>query len=89
VLLLVQVQLPLNDAEADTRHYNDDHADIRRFGAASSKVIVLIYHSPVLCLRVPLFPYCILYIGKKWPSFLLLVLAQVQLPLDDDATATM
>jgi hypothetical protein len=56
VLLLVQVQLPLNDAEADTRHYNDDHADIRRFGAASSKVIVLICHSPVLCLRCPSFP---------------------------------
>jgi hypothetical protein len=56
VLLLVQVQLPLDDAEADTRHYDDDHADIGRFGAASSKVIVLICHSLVLCLHWPSFP---------------------------------
>jgi histone-binding protein RBBP4 len=48
--LLVQAKLPLDDAEADTQHYDDDHADIGRFGAASSKVIVLICHSLVLCL---------------------------------------
>ncbi|EMS68082.1 WD-40 repeat-containing protein MSI1 [Triticum urartu] len=27
-LMLAQVQLPLDDAEADARHYDDDHADI-------------------------------------------------------------
>jgi hypothetical protein len=56
VLLLVQVQLPLDDVEADTQHYDDDHADIRRFGATSSKVIVLICHFLVLCLRWLSFP---------------------------------
>jgi hypothetical protein len=56
VLLLVQVQLPLDDAEADTRYNDDDHADIGGFGAASSKVMVLVCHSLVLCLRWPSFP---------------------------------
>ena len=37
-LMLAQVQLPLDDAEADARHYDDDHADIGGFGAASGKV---------------------------------------------------
>ncbi|PWZ56571.1 hypothetical protein Zm00014a_031834 [Zea mays] len=36
-LMLAQVQLPLDDAEADARHYDDDHADIGGFGAASGK----------------------------------------------------
>ena len=37
-LMLAQVQLPLDDAEADAPHYDDDHADIWGFGAASGKV---------------------------------------------------
>lgn len=37
-LMLAQVQLPLDDAEADARHYDDDHAEIGGFGAASGKV---------------------------------------------------
>ena len=40
-LMLAQVQLPLDDdddAEADARHYDDDHTDIRGLGSASSKV---------------------------------------------------
>jgi histone-binding protein RBBP4 len=55
-LMLAQVQLPLDDAEADARHYDDDHADIGGFGAASGKVTVPICDSPFLCLRWPTFP---------------------------------
>jgi histone-binding protein RBBP4 len=55
-LMLAQVQLPLDDAEADARHYDDDHGDIGGFGAASGKVAVPIYDSPSLCLRSPSFP---------------------------------
>ncbi|ONM07063.1 nucleosome/chromatin assembly factor C [Zea mays] len=40
-LMLAQVQLPLDDAEADARHYDDDHADIGGFGAASGKVQIV------------------------------------------------
>ncbi|TVU18587.1 hypothetical protein EJB05_34694, partial [Eragrostis curvula] len=40
-LMLAQIQLPLDDAEADACHYEDDHTEIGGFGAASSKVKIV------------------------------------------------
>ncbi|KAL5210809.1 hypothetical protein ABZP36_006432 [Zizania latifolia] len=40
-LMIAQVQLPLDDAEADARHYDDDHAEIGGFGSASGKVQIV------------------------------------------------
>lgn len=37
-LMLAQVQLPLDDAENDARHYDDDRADVGGFGCANGKV---------------------------------------------------
>ena len=37
-LMLAQVQLPLEDAENDARHYDDDRADVGGFGCANGKV---------------------------------------------------
>ncbi|KAF2324360.1 hypothetical protein GH714_012852 [Hevea brasiliensis] len=37
-LMLAQVQLPLDDAENDARHYDDDRSDFGGFGAATGKV---------------------------------------------------
>ncbi|KAF0919771.1 hypothetical protein E2562_031467 [Oryza meyeriana var. granulata] len=41
-LMLVQVQLLLDDAEADARHYDNDHAEIGGFGVTSGKVTQLV-----------------------------------------------
>jgi histone-binding protein RBBP4 len=40
-LMLAQVQLPLDDAENDARHYDDDRSDFGGFGAANGKVLLL------------------------------------------------
>ncbi|KAJ6401602.1 hypothetical protein OIU84_016910 [Salix udensis] len=40
-LMLAQVQLPLDDAENDARHYDDDHSDFGGFGAANGKVQII------------------------------------------------
>ncbi|KAF0892935.1 hypothetical protein E2562_020054 [Oryza meyeriana var. granulata] len=45
-LMLAQVQLPLDDAEADARHYDDDHAEIGGFGAASGKTRFKTFSDP-------------------------------------------
>lgn len=37
-LMLAQVQLPLEDAENDARHYDDDRPDVGGFGCANGKV---------------------------------------------------
>lgn len=38
-LMLAQVQLPLEDAENDARHYDDDRSDFGGFGCANGKVL--------------------------------------------------
>jgi len=40
-LMLAQVQLPLDDAENDARHYDDDRPDIGGFGCANGKVQII------------------------------------------------
>ncbi|KAL0348271.1 UNVERIFIED_CONTAM: WD-40 repeat-containing protein MSI1 [Sesamum angustifolium] len=37
-LMLAQVQLPLEDAENDARHYDDDRSEFGGFGCANGKV---------------------------------------------------
>lgn len=37
-LMLAQVQLPLEDAENDARHYDDERSDFGGFGCANGKV---------------------------------------------------
>lgn len=50
-LMLAQVQLPLDDAENDARHYDDDRSDFGGFGAANGKVLssphISILHCPL------------------------------------------
>lgn len=41
-LMLAQVQLPLEDAENDARHYDDERSDMGGFGCANGKVIFLL-----------------------------------------------
>ncbi|CAI9786229.1 unnamed protein product [Fraxinus pennsylvanica] len=40
-LMLAQVQLPLEDAENDARHYDDDRSDFGGFGCANGKVQII------------------------------------------------
>ncbi|CAH1450613.1 unnamed protein product [Lactuca virosa] len=40
-LMLAQVQLPLEDAEYDARHYDDDRTDFGGFGCANGKVQII------------------------------------------------
>ncbi|PQP96085.1 WD-40 repeat-containing protein MSI1 [Prunus yedoensis var. nudiflora] len=40
-LMLAQVQLPLEDAENDARHYDDDRAEAGGFGCANGKVQII------------------------------------------------
>ena len=56
-LMLAQVQLPLEDAENDARHYDDDRADVGGFGCANGKVslryniyIYILFCSVLFCL---------------------------------------
>lgn len=39
-LMLAQVQLPLEDAEYDARHYDDDRSDFGGFGSTNGKVCI-------------------------------------------------
>ncbi|KAM7470404.1 hypothetical protein LguiA_008587 [Lonicera macranthoides] len=39
-LMLAQVQFPLEDAENDARHYDDDRSDVGGFGCANGKIII-------------------------------------------------
>lgn len=38
-LMLAQIQLPLEDAENDARHYDDDRSEFGGFGCANGKVL--------------------------------------------------
>ncbi|KAM7474650.1 hypothetical protein LguiB_021893 [Lonicera macranthoides] len=40
-LMLAHVQLPLEDAENDARHYDDDRSDVGGFGCANGKVQII------------------------------------------------
>lgn len=42
-LMLAQVQLPLEDAENEARHYEDDRSDFEGFGCADGKVALFFF----------------------------------------------
>ena len=53
-LMLAEVHLPLEDAESDARHYDEERGEVGGFGGANGKVSFLLHLSPCYCKSIVL-----------------------------------